>query len=635
MPNAGLGVYSALHVNANQQILSDDIVINFIDRTYHTMLRHKYLKLEGSGYNSNNWILSKYVYDGSATLASFEADEVVSLPYSASMAANTNPVLDNAEMRPPENIQVLHRYHDVGAGASSNYHGMHLVATRDIQAGEEIFVPYGSRHIANDPDLKRLPSMDDFERADSILKSFSSIVDGDMGSPQAEIIWKLFWMSNTKWYESKLEASSAGKTLEEIYTALDKTENPILEKIHKLVKGDISSPKAAELWNLVNSVPSRYSSVLRVLPKKMPNVISSVEKGLVNATISNNLRSLDWLEENGLCLDNLRREVSDIPQAGHGAFATRNMLQGQVVAPVPVVPVARKFMEMYKSMNMEQHVWKKGSQLLLNYAFEDPSSSMVLIPYGPMTCYVNHAGSNANTMLRWSKLSNSSMLQETPSSLIHMNKSGLVLELVALRDIDQDEEVTLDYGPVWETAWKDFSTNWSPRSKFANHVSAATLNQEKEFLRTPAELTMFPYPPNVQLYCFTSYRLLSDGVMRWSEASGVFDSTQFLRPCTIQQRQFEEVTTKGIFRKPLELQRYLHMMKADGMEDAYIRYDVIVHTGTDQGDLTIVSVPRKAIFFWDQKYTSDLHLSRSAFRHAIPLPPNLVPDNWRDLAPME
>lgn len=41
-------------------------------------------------------------------------------------------------------------------------------------------------------------------------------------------------------------------------------------------------------------------------------------------------------------------------------------------------------------------------------------------------------------------------------------------------------------------------------------------------------------------------------------------------------------------------------------------------------------VPRRAIQFFDEKYTSDLFLG-DAFRHEIGLPDALVPEMWRDM----
>ena len=632
MPVGGLGVFTAEKIAPMQKILQDDIVINVIDRKYHSLLRQKFLKRKDA--DSTNWILSKYNYDGSSTMAAFEADEVVSLPYSAAMMANTHPVMNNAQMQPPENTELVARYDNVEAGAFSNYHGMHLLSTRDIKPGEEIFVPYGDAFIKQDPFLRTLPSYAEYAQAESILKKFSVVVSGKTSSLPAEIIWNLFWMSNTKWIDRKEELVTAGvKSIEEIYNYQKENDNPVLEQIYKLVKGEMSSQKAVKIWDLITSVSSADRRVLQLLPKHVANVEESLKDGLVNASITGNTRSVAWLKENGICLDKLYADHSSIPQAGRGAFASKNMMKDEVIAPISLLQIERRFTEMYKSLNMDQHVWRKGSQLLLNYAFGHSNSSMLLVPYTPIAPYVNHGGENSNAFLRWSKLSNSTMLKESPATLISNNEAGLVMELVALRSIDENEEVTIDYGRQWEKVWNDYISHWTYRSKYVKYKSASKLNQNREWIRTESEMYQYPYPKNTMLMCFTSYIERKDGMLRWEESADVFNSTKYARPCDIRQRQFEETKPEGIYRKPLDLQRYQQMIKNKGFEDMYIRFDVVVHTGTKQGDLEISGFPRKALRFFDRSYTSDLHMSSNAFRHEIQLPEHMVPDKWRDLPP--
>jgi len=50
-----------------------------------------------------------------------------------------------------------------------------------------------------------------------------------------------------------------------------------------------------------------------------------------------------------------------------------------------------------------------------------------------------------------------------------------------------------------------------------------------------------------------------------------------------------------------------------------------------KGKAVIRQVPRRAIEFFDDEYTSDLTLTR-AFRHEIGLPDHLLPPAWADYA---
>lgn len=71
-------------------------------------------------------------------------------------------------------------------------------------------------------------------------------------------------------------------------------------------------------------------------------------------------------------------------------------------------------------------------------------------------------------------------------------------------------------------------------------------------------------------------------------------------------------------------------MEVDGIAEQYVRYDVVVHTGATQGDLEVFSLPRHALRFFDNAYTSDLHVA-GAFRHEIAIPDELFPLSWKDL----
>lgn len=94
--------------------------------------------------------------------------------------------------------------------------------------------------------------------------------------------------------------------------------------------------------------------------------------------------------------------------------------------------------------------------------------------------------------------------------------------------------------------------------------------------------------------------------------------------------QVENEDEMAIARNDLSYDAFAKM-EVDGIAEQYVRYDVVVHTGTAQGDLEIFSFPRHALRFFDNAYTSDLHLAGS-FRHEIAMPDELFPAAWRDLA---
>jgi hypothetical protein len=101
------------------------------------------------------------------------------------------------------------------------------------------------------------------------------------------------------------------------------------------------------------------------------------------STSSNSAKSIDWLRQNGICLDNIKVGQSSNPEAGRGAFATRSIAKGQIVAPAPVVQITeRRILELLrvKTNSMNQDLVERTEQLLLNYCFGHRHSSILLLP---------------------------------------------------------------------------------------------------------------------------------------------------------------------------------------------------------------------------------------------------------------
>lgn len=155
----------------------------------------------------------------------------------------------------------------------------------------------------------------------------------------------------------------------------------------------------------------------------------------------------------------------------------------------------------YKSNSTEEFVRNiidkntdVGTELLLNYAYTHPHSPLYLVPSAPLASYINHGGimmsikpksKGANVKVQWPKDgSNSAKLFEwtysqngnhfstnfdkmnfkSPNPWLNdhpidvIERSGkLAFEYVALRDIHNGEEILIDYGDLWEEAWKEYS----------------------------------------------------------------------------------------------------------------------------------------------------------------------------------
>jgi hypothetical protein len=182
-------------------------------------------------------------------------------------------------------------------------------------------------------------------------------------------------------------------------------------------------------------------------------------------------RPTAWLHEHGTCVDNLEDVPAKDGRGGLGAQSTRFLPMGSLIAPVPVVPIARDSLRWMSPSNADDTTKDDESQqmqLLLNYCYGHPNSPVLLFPYGPSITLVNHNGDRrANAELRWSQQSSGSKMLQTwnasqilASPLRQSSDSSslllppLLLELVALRDIHPREPVLISYGADWQAAYQ-------------------------------------------------------------------------------------------------------------------------------------------------------------------------------------
>ena len=100
-------------------------------------------------------------------------------------------------------------------------------------------------------------------------------------------------------------------------------------------------------------------------------------------------RSVEWLRQHGTCGDHIQAGPSTLPQAGRGAFATRDLPKGTIVAQLPLIHVTQRFrLDTYpivqngKRAPVVDRNGKKSSQLLVNYCYGHEESTLLLCPYG-------------------------------------------------------------------------------------------------------------------------------------------------------------------------------------------------------------------------------------------------------------
>jgi hypothetical protein len=77
----------------------------------------------------------------------------------------------------------------------------------------------------------------------------------------------------------------------------------------------------------------------------------------------------------------------------------------------------------------------------------------LLFPYAPTVNYVNHHSIKTNAEVRWSShpYHNVEMLKMHPQELTDLDRTGLMMDLVATRDIEVGEEIYMNYGEFSRT----------------------------------------------------------------------------------------------------------------------------------------------------------------------------------------
>lgn len=545
---SNLGIYTALDLKRGQVVNFPEIAIPILFREWDLhpledpdgMLWDRYL-WEGDVMNIETKNASNVEQCGSVFVPGVGCT-VNSMLHMANIHSTHGSTYDTMG---------LHRSKHAGVGAFSPNHGATTTASMDIEAGSELFAAYGEGWIPDIP--KVVVAMDNvLDEADEFLLEY------------------------TKWMDQHV---------------------------------DIPEPLKEGLWNFTTQHFPLDSKVLNALPRLSWSRVMAAfsetnedENSVVRHFIrKDGKRSKEWLVENGKCQDHLRPGRSTIYQAGMGAFANRFLPKGTVVGYAPLVHIGKNAIELLKiQYNNTQEGDYQKQDLILNYSFGHANSTLILTPYGAMVNYINHDKNRANVKVTWPT---KELVAHKPDWLNKsvdffantQHKIGLSFDYVALRDIQEGEEIFMDYGVEWEEAWNDHVKNYKPGSPDYVHSTDWKANNGR-VLRTPLELEKDPYPPNLHTMCVESYNVGPDGRLTWLASNSVLRV-----PCRVLERQ--------------QGGRYtVEMQKMDNNNSITV-YNVLSPSGID---------------LVDKVRSSDWHL-KSAFRHEIMIPDDIFPDSWRNV----
>ena len=472
----------------------------------------------------------------------------------------------------------LHRSRDPGSGAFAGYYDSITSASTDIPAGSELLAAYGTEWIPDLPGVQ-VTLDEEMDEADQFLK-------------------------------------------EEYIPFIQKHNSELTEEVKQ------------GLWEFMSKEFPIYSQAMTNLPRApwsdvevyVNDVLASEDEdededaSIVRHFLRKGyIRSLEWLQThpNSYCQDHLKPGVSTIPQAGRGAFATRDLPAGTVVGYAPLIHIGKEGREIFHIEYSE--VFRPGKRhvydLIINYSFGHPNSTMILTPYGGMVNYINHAsGAKANVKVRFPDKEliahKPEWLNNDPEFFHHaIEKIGLSFEYVALTDIKEGEEVFMDYGPLWEQAWEEHVKSWQPLEGSADYIHSSEWNET--YLRTYDELKTNPYPSNLHTMCLKSYA---------GDDSGGYVFVPVMN---------KESTERW----------YCDVMGRRQQGDNYV-YDIDLRIDRPSEDeegeepvreqwIFIRDVEASAIFLTDRMFTTDWHLP-GAFRQYIQIPDSVMPDAWHN-----
>ena len=99
-----------------------------------------------------------------------------------------------------------------------------------------------------------------------------------------------------------------------------------------------------------------------------------------------NKHTPEWIEQNGLCLENLLPAKSTLPHAGQGAFAQYAVNKGDIIMPAPLLQILdRRALALWDDDSGK----RVNDQLIVNYCFAHPQSTLLLCP-NTQAVLINH-----------------------------------------------------------------------------------------------------------------------------------------------------------------------------------------------------------------------------------------------------
>lgn len=472
-------------------------------------------------------------------------------------------------------------------GANSQYYGVTLKSKYFIPAGMEILMS----GLGVEEDENYLLGAEDFVSVDKSLGEFHRFF--------------------TK-YEKEIDPDRKVQ----IYNYL--VNDAFKIATHRRILEQTAEDAQEAIDHIMNLFPENPQDVEQFLQ----------EGGAFVAEFPETKKSRDWILEHGQCMDGLYPGKSTIPGAEKGAFARRDVKEGELISPSPLFMIPhRDYLDMYpmevKGDGLDQYAQIKlprrdpeTKQLLLNYCLGHPESSLLFYPYGMGVNLINHlpTGNGANAKIVWSNASfyDDELFEVLAGDLAEDFSAVLPIgiDIVATRDISANEEVFIDYGEEWQRAWDEHVKGWDSDRNWPKEALELNFEQKQEPFDTLSERQDKgnPMPENIMTACHI--------VISEDSPSQLVNGTKVF--------SFDEENTKltgGNFKLCDIIER-----NSSGTKHVYT---VKIHQ-VDAEDAVITNVPQSHIRYVDKPYQSTMHKPYT-FRHPIQIPDEIFPLSWRNL----
>ena len=580
---AGLGVFVGSPKNVGDVVGLGDVAIPMVDLPFHHGYRRFFSHFHDYRWNGADMGMQQES-DAKRGIEAFcpGIDAAVNCHFGLLNLGLDAPIHD-VDM-------LLHRSTHPGAGAITLYYNSTNRMTNPVPAGGELFKNYGTKWFK------------------TRQKQFGRVVPFP---PDYE---------------------SAERLCQQWHLTIQHTPHHIKDDLWSSVVA-----KVPFLWNQKSRLGGGGGGVGRVLPTSPHQARAVALHGIRSMYQPNATRTVEFLRKSPFsrCMDSIRPGPSTLPQAGRGGFATRNFAKGDIVTGSPLLHAFRSFFVMYDAVEKEDDEdgttsWTRntnrivGQQLLLNYCFGHYQSTLLLCPYSAGVAWLNHNQTLRNVVIRWAPHGqvgqNDDWLDRKPIDFKHNHTVHLGMDFVATRDIQEGEELFLDYGNVWEDAWNHHVQNWEPHNDDAEYAPASVWNAEngKSPLRTHDEQQEEPYPDHLYVRCHPALHLATPSWEDWyeqtkEEKGTIWSGMEKGWDCRIVERYWDDETEDYVY----SIELYVEDRRA-------VVVETVMHD----------HVPRDAFQYVDREYSTDMHLE-GTFRREMQLPEEMVPKAWRNLAAQE